>query len=128
MWTARPRSGGATTELAATGEMDESTYLYRYGNADPVGDGAVLLDAIAVDSKTLRGIRLGKNRQAHLLSAMTHAGRATIDQCNVETKTPAFARCSSPLAPEMRRLPQTRYTLNVSTNADWLKSRVHTMS
>lgn len=77
----------ATAELAAIVEMDENTDLDQYDDRDPVGEGAVLLDAIAVDGKTLRGARLDKNRQVHLLSAMTHAEGVTIAQRNVETKT-----------------------------------------
>ncbi len=53
----------------------------------PHSDEAVLLEAIAVDGKTLRGARLGENRQVHLLSAMTHSEGATIAQRNVDTKT-----------------------------------------
>lgn len=45
------------------------------------------LPAIAVDGKTLRGARLGKGRQVHLLSALTLDEAVTVAQANVEGKT-----------------------------------------
>ena len=47
----------------------------------------VLLPAVAVDGKSLRGARLDQRRVVHLLSAMTHREGATIAQRNVDTKT-----------------------------------------
>ena len=78
-----------TAELAAIieADRDDDTDLDRHDDEDPASNAAVLLDAIAVDGKTLRGARLSENRQAHLLSAMTHAEGATIAQRNVDTKT-----------------------------------------
>lgn len=57
-------------------------------DADEPSDGeAVLLPALAVDGKTLRGARIDAGRAVHLLSAMTHAEGATIAQRDVDQKT-----------------------------------------
>jgi len=46
-----------------------------------------LLQAVAVDGKSLRGARLEDDRKVHLLSAVTHQERVTVAQSGVETKT-----------------------------------------
>jgi len=82
-----PADQAATAELAAMVEMDECLDENRHDDEDPDPDEAALLNAIAVDGKSLRGARLGEGRQVHLLSAMTHSEGATIAQRNVDTKT-----------------------------------------
>ncbi|EQD64156.1 transposase tnpA, partial [mine drainage metagenome] len=49
----------ATAELAAMVEMDEGLDENRHDDEDADPDEATLLNAIAVDGKTLRGARLG---------------------------------------------------------------------
>ena len=77
-------------ELAAMLEREETgdnNNNSGSGSDDGSGSGPVLLSAIAVDGKTLRGARIDGSRAVHLLSAMTHAEGATIAQRNVDQKT-----------------------------------------
>lgn len=59
----------------------------RCEEEEPDADEPLLLPAIAVDGKTLRGARLDDGRQVHLLSASTHDESVVVAQRNVETKT-----------------------------------------
>ena len=68
-------------------DKDEDIETDQHDDEYPASGEAVLLDAIAVDGKALRGTLLGENRRVHLLSAMTHSEGATIAQRNVDTKT-----------------------------------------
>lgn len=68
--------------LAAMVERDETDT----SDGNPEGEPA-LLDAVAVDGKTLRGARVDAGPAVHLLSAMTHAEGAMIAQRDVDEKT-----------------------------------------
>ena len=81
-------------ELAAMVECDQTETRDGGPDSEPA-----LLDAVAVDGKTLRGARIDAGPAVHLLSAMTHAEGATIAQPNETsmkrpTRSPAFAHCS----------------------------------
>ena len=69
-------------------------------SADGDREAPVLLPAVAVDGKTLRGARTGDGRQVHLLSAFTFAEGVTIAQRAMEEKSneiTAFAPMLRPL-------------------------------
>ena len=82
------RAGRITTEqaplveLAAMIEREETEDKDEDEDAEPA-----LLQAIAVDGKTLRGARIDGAAAVHLLSAMTHAEGATVAQRDVDQKT-----------------------------------------
>lgn len=77
-------------DLAAIVEEDESVQQADDDSDDtrsgPPG-APVLLPAVALDGKTLRGARIAGGRQVHLVSVLTHNEGVTIAQCNVDTKT-----------------------------------------
>jgi predicted transposase YbfD/YdcC len=70
--------------LADLVELDEAP---EQDDDDRSDDEPGLLNAVAVDGKTLRGARIDAGRAVHLLSAMTHAEGATIAQRDVDQKT-----------------------------------------
>lgn len=65
-------------------DRDDSEDSEDGGGGD---EGPVVLPAIAVDGKTLRGARLGEGRKIHLLSALDFETGTTIAQENVDGKT-----------------------------------------
>ena len=69
-------------ELAAMVECDQTETRDGGPDSEPA-----LLDAVAVDGKTLRGARIDAGPAVHLLSAMTHAEGATSAQRDVDEKT-----------------------------------------
>ena len=84
------RAGRLTTEQAPLVELSamlERDETETQGDHDDPEAGPELLNAIAVDGKTLRGARFDGIRAVHLLSAMTHAEGATIAQRDVDSKT-----------------------------------------
>jgi hypothetical protein len=90
------RAGRLTTEqaplveLAAMIERDEDEDEEE--GVDDDGPEPALLNAIAVDGKTLRGARIDGAAAVHLLSAMTHAEGATVAQRDVDQKTNEIVR------------------------------------
>jgi len=73
--------------LADLVELDEVPEQHDDEDRSDDEPEPVLLNAVAVDGKTLRGARIDAGRAVHLLSAMTHAEGATIAQRDVELKT-----------------------------------------
>lgn len=68
------------------------------GLADLLGHGPAGTDSVAVDGKSARGARTGTAPAAHLLSAVTAAGR-TVSQLRVADKTNEITGFTALLAP-----------------------------
>jgi predicted transposase YbfD/YdcC len=80
------KAGRLTTEQAPLVEL--AAMIEREEEEDDDDeDEPALLQAIAVDGKTLRGSRIDGAAAVHLLSAMTHAEGATVAQRDVDQKT-----------------------------------------